>query len=341
MRRPVRVVERLAADRDQVGTARLQRLLRLLGREDQADRHGLDAGFLANAFGEGNLEPRHSRHQRLGRRGRRAEDAAGRAVDDIDAERLQLARKGDGVVEAPAAFHVIDRRDAREERPRRRPRLAHRARHLERKAHAVLARAAVLVGARIGERRKKGVQQVAVRGVDLDDVEARGHGAAHGIAESGEHRLEVARLEGAWRDPALAEARLGRRDGRPGLVAALEVCLRERAVAEPGTRHARLASGVRELDRRCRALALHELSDTRKARDVRIVPDAGIAVRDAPAALDRGGFHEYDAGAALRELAKVHEVPVAHMAVLRRVLAHRRYDDAVAHFQLAQRDRFE
>src|SRR4051794_39354791 len=114
--------------------------------------------------------------------------------------------------------------------------------------------------------------------MDLDDVEAGGDGAAHGVAVGGEQRLEVARLEGPRRDPSFAEARFGRRDRRPGVVAALHILLRERAVAVPGARHARLASGVRELDRRYCALAPQELSDARKAGDVRVVPDAGVAM---------------------------------------------------------------
>src|SRR5688572_15615496 len=62
------------------------------------------------------------------------------------------------------------------------------------------------------------------------------------------------------------------------------------------------------------------------------------AMRDAPALLHRSRLDEHDAGAALRELAQMHEVPVGDVAVLRRVLAHRRDDDAVAHFDLAKLD---
>src|SRR5690242_9981728 len=72
-----------------------------------------------------------------------------------------------------------------------------------------------------------------------------------------------------------------------------------------------------------------------------VVPDARVAVSDAAAALHRGRFHEHDARAALRELAEVHEVPVGDMAVLRRVLAHRRNDDAVLRLNAAQPERSE
>ena len=42
VQRPERIVERLPADRDQVGVAVLQDLLGLRPVEDQADRHGRD-----------------------------------------------------------------------------------------------------------------------------------------------------------------------------------------------------------------------------------------------------------------------------------------------------------
>src|SRR6266850_2040685 len=72
-----------------------------------------------------------------------------------------------------------------------------------------------------------------------------------------------------------------------------------------------------------------------------IVPDAGVAVGDAAALLDGGRFDEHDPRAALRELAQVHEVPVGDRAVERRVLAHRRDDDAVPRLDLTNRNFLE
>ena len=68
------------------------------------------------------------------------------------------------------------------------------------------------------------MQQIAVRGVDLEDLEARGDGA-HRVAVRAEHRLEVAFAERPRRDPARIDRLLGRRDDAPGLVAAVEVGL--------------------------------------------------------------------------------------------------------------------
>ena len=61
-------------------------------------------------------------------------------------------------------------------------------RDFERKAHAVFERAAVIVGAPVGDRRHEAVQQVAVRHVQLDGVEADAHrplGRGHeGVADA-------------------------------------------------------------------------------------------------------------------------------------------------------------
>src|SRR5205823_5350692 len=82
---------------------------------------------------------------------------------------------------------------------------------------------------------------------------------------------------------------------------ARQVGVGERTVAVPRARHARLAAGVRKLDGGQRALALHEARDARQPGHVRVIPYAGVAVRDASARLDGGRLDEDDAGATLRE----------------------------------------
>ena len=161
------------------------------------------------------------------------------------------------------------------------------------------------------------MQQVAVRGVQLDDLEARGARAAHrlrGTPSCTVSKSPLSKARGAIQ-PASIGASVGA-TVRQALLAAVEVGLRERAVAVPRARHARLAPGMRELDCRHRTLALHEFSDSSQTWYVRVVPDADVAVRDAAALLHRGGLDEHDAGAALRELAEVHQVPVGDVAVL-------------------------
>ena len=79
----------------------------------------------------------------------------------------------DRVVGVDAARRPVGRRDPHGHRPVRRPHLAYGVEDLEREAQPVGQRAAVLVGALVGQRREERREQVAVRAVQLEQVEAR------------------------------------------------------------------------------------------------------------------------------------------------------------------------
>ena len=106
-----------------------------------------DAGLVADAVGERRLV--HAAVDRL----LLLADLARRAVDQVGAGGLEGARDLDRVVGRDAAFDPVVRRDAHRHRQVLRPGRAHRAEHLERIAQAVRQRAAVLVGALVGQRR--------------------------------------------------------------------------------------------------------------------------------------------------------------------------------------------
>src|ERR1039458_9461212 len=124
-----------------------------------------DAGLVPDALGEGRLVGRSDVD--LGMR----HDSAGRAIDQVDAERPKAPRQLHGIFDLPAALHPIDSRDAHEEGQGIRPRGADRSGDFQRKADAAVECAAILVGAVVRQGREKLVDQVAVRGVDLDDLE--------------------------------------------------------------------------------------------------------------------------------------------------------------------------
>ena len=141
------------------------------GVGDHADGGGRDPRLAADALGERHLVAGADRDLRV------RDVAARRAVDQVDAEAPSAVARARPTARGPS-------------RPRssRSPRCARtaagsgralrdRGRRLAQEARAVVERAAVGVGAAVAERREELVQQIAVRGVNLDGAEAGGVGA--------------------------------------------------------------------------------------------------------------------------------------------------------------------
>jgi hypothetical protein len=84
-------------------------------------------------------------------------------------------------------------------------------------------------------------------------------------------------------------------------------------------------------------LAVHG-GDSRQAVDLAIVPQARAAMGDATVAGHRRGLHERRTDPAEREPGMMPVVPVLHLPLDRLILAHRRDDDPIAQFELAQAD---
>src|SRR3954447_16853238 len=96
-----------------------------------------------------------------------------------------------------------------------------------------------------------------------------------------------------------------------------------------------------QLNGRYCAICLDELRYAIQWRNVRVRPDAQIAVGDAALGYDGCGFREDQCGAAGCHLAKMDKMPVIGKAVARAVLAHWGNDDAIFKRDPAQRDRRE
>src|SRR2546426_1801472 len=81
-----------------------------------------------------------------------------------------------------------------------------------------------------------------------------------------------------------------------------------------------------------RGTGVDELHDPLEPCDVLVLPDPEVLRRDAPFRSHGARFGEHQRGAADRARAEVHEMPIVREAVLARVLAHGRDDDAVAEY---------
>jgi len=144
---------------------------------------------------------------------------------------------------------------------------AHRVEHLERKAQPVLEAAAVVVVAVVGQRRQELMQQVAVRGMDLDPLDAQPRGAAGGGHEGLAHARQALGVE---RERRVLAGRMRHGRGREGLPAAGLAGTDLRA-AFPGRAARGLASRVAELHRDGhRRMGAHGGEHARQARFVGI-----------------------------------------------------------------------
>src|SRR5262249_6522721 len=155
----------------------------------------------------------------------------------------------------------------------------------------------------------------AVRTMQLQHLEAGFVSAARRIAPGLHEVFYFARLQRPWRAPFFAVGNRARRHGAP-FIPVVDV---GRALQWPGAfprpRRACLAAGMAKLDTGDRILLLDEFDETAERLDELVVPDAEIADRAAAAPLDLGGFHDDEPGAAGRELAGIHQVPVGRKAL--------------------------
>src|SRR5215211_2360758 len=104
-----------------------------------------------------------------------------------------------------AAVDPVAAGDPRPKGDRLRNGLAHRARHEKRERHAPVPVSAPAVRPPVRYGRLEGVQEIAVRHVQLDDLEAEAHGTAGGVDEGAPHALDAGLIEFCRRMPALVE----------------------------------------------------------------------------------------------------------------------------------------
>ena len=259
------------------------------------------------------------------------EQSGARHADVVEADALQLARVGHRVVGPEPALGPVVRADARAERALLRPGFAHGGRDLEGKLASV---GPIGVFSLVRKRRQELVQEIAVRRMQLEHVEADAPGAQRGADEILHQNFNFVDFKFTRNMPALRHGDRRRRDRLPRR-------LRRGERLAPFPRHLRgaLAPGMSDLDAYGSiSKPFTDLDHPRHCRFVVVVVEAAAAVGDASFARDMGRLHHQQPGAGIGEMAEVDEMPVVHAAVVGRVLAHRRDDDAVGQRDAAELD---
>ena len=330
---PARVPQQRAGQRHGVGLAVGQHRLGLRGFRDQAHRDHLHRNLALDRLGEMQLVAGADRDLL-----RRMQAAAGH-VDEMAAARVQGARQHEALRQVPAALHPVAGGDADADRHAGGHRGLDRVEHRQHQPHAVLQRTAVIVVALVAERRQELVQQVAMRRMHLDQVQAQARRAAGGLGEGGDDAIDAGLVERARQRAGGVVGNRRRRDHLP----AARIAVRDRATAGfPRLERRRLAPRVRQLHAdRHRRPAAHRGQRPRERGFGGVVVQAEVGPADPAGGLNRGGLGDQQAGAGLRQRAPVLDMPVVGLTVDRRVLAHRRDHDAVRQLQRAQRQRGE
>jgi hypothetical protein len=238
--RPVRIAQQFAREQYAVSLAARDNVVRLPRRRDQADRARQDARLTPNALGERNLVSSLDGNRRAGN------VSAGRAIDEIHAAIPQQAGQCDRLIQIPSTGRPVSGRNPHEHRTSLRPHATHGIHDLQAEADAILKRSAVPIGSRVAEGGQKFVNEISMRSVDFDHVEAGRKGAP---GRGGKRRGNARDVTGRKRRRPgvhVGERLPCRADDRPS-------ARRRRHRSQgsvPWHRRAPLSSGVRKLNGR-------------------------------------------------------------------------------------------
>ncbi len=238
---------------------------------------------MANALGKGGLIAGAERNLC------RWNDASGGAVDEIDSEGFDLPSESDGILDGPATLGPIRGGDAQPEGKTLGPGEANGCDDLAQEAGAVLKAAAVVVGAGVDQRREELVNEIAVGGVNFNELEASLEGAAggHGVGEGDAcDGLDSERFGlNGFRGEGFGGGGI---DGTPAAFGDGDGV----AVIAPGNIGGGFESGVGELGSGNGSMLADEVDSSGEVLDVLVFPDSEVAGTDAAFGENGSGFGE-------------------------------------------------
>ena len=189
-----------ARHRDEVRVTGRNDFLRLRRRGDQPDGHRACAGRVADCARQRHLIPRPEWNLLRRAKRRRSTRRSNRSHARRAGARIRSTRR------AKAPVDPVGARQAHAERPSHGPCATNGVEHFERERNAPVERSAVRIRACIGDRRQEFVQQVAVRHVQLECVDACAVGAPRAGNERIAYRRKTPRIERGRRRPHAARA---------------------------------------------------------------------------------------------------------------------------------------
>jgi len=196
--------------------------------------------------------------------------------------------------------------------------------NLKKQARAVEEAAAVRVGAVIGKRGEELMEQVAMGGMNLNEVKPCCERPLRTLCKGTKNGGDSSLIEGLGYGVVGGKGESAGCDRLP-----TTLLWKQQALAAKGYGHAALAAGVGQLDSGTDALGMDEANDLLEAGDVSILPDTKISGGDAAFREDGGSLKQDEARTTLSATAEMDEVPVVGESVLRRILAHGRDANAI------------
>ena len=178
------------------------------------------------------------------------------------------------------------------------------------------------------------MQQIAVRGVNLDAVDPKPRRPFGPSRECLAYACKARRIERLGRRFTLLMRHGGWGVGEPAALG-----WRDQLAAFPGDVARRLPPGMGELHRHGDLRMFADRGKHRRQRRLGgVVKEAQILRRDAALGFHGRRLEAQHAGAGKREMAEVDHVPCGRPAVFGRILAHGRHDDAIGESDAPQRE---